>query len=85
MSSSSAPRTVLVVDDSAFMRKLVVDLIDGSGEFRVVGTARHGADALKKVHALAPDIVTMDVEMPEVDGLTALEQIMRESPRRDRG
>ena len=81
MSSSSALRTVLVVDDSAFMRKLVVDLIDGSGEFRVVGTARHGADALKKVHALAPDLITMDVEMPELDGLGALERIMRESPR----
>jgi two-component system chemotaxis response regulator CheB len=81
MSSSSALRTVLVVDDSAFMRKLVVDLINGSGEFRVVGTARHGADAIKKVNALSPDVVTMDIEMPELDGLAALERIMRESPR----
>ncbi len=81
MSSSSSLRTVLVVDDSAFMRKIVVDLIDGSGEFRVIGTARHGADALKKVRALEPDIVTMDIEMPELDGLAALERIMRDSPR----
>ena len=81
MSASSAVRTVLVVDDSAFMRKLVVELIDGSGEFHVVGTARHGADALTKIRTLAPDIVTMDVEMPELDGLAALERIMREAPR----
>ena len=81
MSPFNALRTVLVVDDSAFMRKLVVDLIDESGEFRVIGTARHGADALKKIHVLAPDIVTMDIEMPELDGLAALEIIMREAPR----
>lgn len=81
MSSSSRQPSVLVVDDSAFMRKLVSELIDGSDEFRVIGTARHGLDALQKVHALEPDIVTLDIEMPELDGLGALERIMRESPR----
>jgi two-component system chemotaxis response regulator CheB len=72
---------VLVVDDSAFMRKLVSELIEGSNEFSVVGTARHGLDALQKVRTLDPDIVTLDIEMPELDGLGALERIMREAPR----
>ncbi|MEO7040522.1 MAG: chemotaxis response regulator protein-glutamate methylesterase [Gemmatimonadaceae bacterium] len=81
MSSSSRLPTVLVVDDSAFMRKLVTELIEGSDEFRVIGTARHGIDALQKVQALQPDIVTLDIEMPELDGLGALERIMREAPR----
>ncbi len=81
MSSSNRTPSVLVVDDSAFMRKLVTELIEGSGEFRVVGTARHGLDALQKVQTLAPDIVTLDIEMPELDGLGALERIMREAPR----
>ena len=72
---------MLVVDDSAFMRKLVTELIEGSSEFRVVGTARHGLDALQKVQTLDPDIVTLDIEMPELDGLGALERIMREAPR----
>ena len=81
MSSSSRQPSVLVVDDSAFMRKLVTELIDGSDEFRVIGTARHGLDALQKVQALDPDIVTLDIEMPELDGLGALERIMRETPR----
>ena len=74
-------RTVLVVDDSAFMRKLVSDVVEASDEFRVVGTARNGLDALKQVHALDPDVVTLDVQMPELDGLQALGYIMSESPR----
>jgi two-component system chemotaxis response regulator CheB len=79
--SSSRLTTVLVVDDSAFMRKLVSEMVDGSGEFRVIGTARNGLEALKKVHSLDPDLVTLDIEMPELDGIGALGYIMSETPR----
>src|SRR4029078_3222405 len=63
------------------MRKLVSEILSTSGEFRVVGTARNGLDALKQIHALDPDIVTLDIEMPELDGLQALGYIMSETPR----
>jgi two-component system chemotaxis response regulator CheB len=78
--SRSKPR-VLVVDDSAFMRRLTSQIIDDSGEFVVAGTARNGYDALKQIHATEPDIVTLDVDMPELDGLSALGYIMSETPR----
>ena len=79
---SSAARTrVLVVDDSAFMRRLVSDVVTESGEFDVVGTARDGADALRQVMLLDPDVVTLDVDMPGHDGLEALQEIMRSAPR----
>ncbi len=72
---------MLVVDDSAFMRKVVTEIIDGSDAFRVIGTARNGHDALRQIHALDPEIVTLDVEMPELDGLQTLGYIMSEMPR----
>jgi two-component system chemotaxis response regulator CheB len=70
-----------VVDDSAFMRRLIARIIDGSPDFRVVGTARNGLDALKQIHTLDPQIVTLDVEMPELDGLQTLGYVMSETPR----
>ena len=73
--------TVLVVDDSAFMRQLIAEMVESSGEYRVVGTAADGMEALEQIRSLSPDIVTMDIEMPRLDGLQALEQIMKEMPR----
>jgi two-component system chemotaxis response regulator CheB len=78
---SSDASTVLVVDDSAFMRRLISQIVDASEQFRVVGTARNGLDALRQIHALDPQIVTLDVEMPELDGVQTLGYIMSETPR----
>ena len=79
--SSNPAHSVLVVDDSAFMRRLIAQIIDGAPDFHVVGTARNGLDALRQIHALDPQIVTLDVEMPELDGLQTLGYIMSETPR----
>lgn len=73
--------SVLVVDDSAFMRKLVSEVVESTAEFHVVGTARDGQDALRQIATLCPDLVTLDVDMPGLDGLAALEFIMRDHPR----
>ncbi len=79
--SSSETGSVLVVDDSAFMRKLISEMVASSGEFRVIATARNGLDAVEKVHKLSPDLVTLDIEMPQLDGIGALGYIMSEAPR----
>jgi two-component system chemotaxis response regulator CheB len=74
-------KRVLVVDDSAFMRGLVTEIVEFRDDFRVVGTASNGVEALERVSTLAPDIVTLDIAMPQMDGLVALERIMQEMPR----
>lgn len=71
---------VLIVDDSAFMRKLLSDVFAAEHDFTVVDTARNGKDAADKVKWLKPDVITMDVEMPVMDGIKALEVIMKEFP-----
>jgi two-component system chemotaxis response regulator CheB len=71
---------VLIVDDSAFMRKSLSLMLGADPEIEVVGTARDGLDGLEKVKNLSPDIVTLDIEMPRMDGLTALKRIMKECP-----
>lgn len=71
---------VLVTDDSIFMRKLISDLLQDHPDIEVIATARNGAEAIEKVKQLSPDVVTLDVEMPVMDGLEALKQMMAQSP-----
>lgn len=78
---SSRPHTVLVVDDSPFIRRVVRDVIAEAPDFTVVGEAADGYDALGQVHALQPDVVTLDVQMPGLDGLATLGYVMSEAPR----
>jgi two-component system chemotaxis response regulator CheB len=71
---------VLVVDDSTFYRRRVREILDGDRELEVVGEARNGRDALEKAEALKPDVITMDVEMPVMDGISAVKAIMEKRP-----
>lgn len=71
---------VLVVDDSAFMRTAISKMIRSDPALEVVDTARDGQEAIEKVAALKPDVMTLDVEMPRLDGISALRRIMAETP-----
>lgn len=75
------PITVLVVDDSAFMRQELKKILESDAEIKVIGIARNGKEAIEQTKALQPDVVTMDVNMPVMDGITSLQYIMMESPR----
>ncbi|ABI68191.1 protein-glutamate methylesterase/protein-glutamine glutaminase [Syntrophomonas wolfei] len=69
-------KKVLVVDDSAFMRKMIGDMINSDDELEIVGKAGNGQEALEKIRELQPDVVVMDIEMPVLDGLSTLSRIM---------
>ena len=69
---------VLVVDDSALMRKLIPQMLERDSSIHVVGTAMDGAFALKKIKELKPDAITLDLEMPRMDGIEVLRQIMHQ-------
>ncbi|OXS63237.1 protein-glutamate methylesterase/protein-glutamine glutaminase [Rossellomorea vietnamensis] len=73
-------KKVLVVDDSAFMRKLISEFLTSSKQLEVIGIARNGEDAIAKIKRLRPDVVTLDVEMPKMNGIDALKRIMEECP-----
>jgi len=75
------PIRVLVVDDSAFMRRIISEAIAAEPDMEVAGQAINGLDALIKVEQTQPDVVTLDVEMPEMDGLAALRHLMARYPR----
>jgi two-component system chemotaxis response regulator CheB len=71
---------VLVADDSAFMRRCLCDILESDGDIEVIDTARDGQEAVEKVLKHRPDVVTLDINMPRMDGLTALQYIMALSP-----
>jgi len=70
---------VLVVDDAAFMRKMVTDALSGGGH-EIVGEAANGAEAVTRFQELRPDVMTLDITMPEKDGLAALKEIIAVDP-----
>lgn len=81
MSGLNAPIRVLIVEDSPTYRDLLVSILQNSPGLQVVGTARNGAEAVRLARRLKPDVITMDVHMPEMDGFEATRQIMAEIPR----
>lgn len=74
------PVRVLIVDDSGFFRNRIADLLKDDSRIEVVGTAGNGLEAVQQVKLLKPDVVTMDVEMPQMNGIEALRKIMQQTP-----
>jgi two-component system chemotaxis response regulator CheB len=72
---------ILIVDDSVFMRTVIRDMVTKDPAIEVVGTAFNGEDALEKIQALEPDLVTLDIEMPKMNGLQVLEVLQKQKRR----
>ena len=75
-----APISLLIVDDSAIIRHMLTEILSGEPTIRIVGTACDPLDAREKIKQLNPDVITLDIEMPKMDGLTFLEKIMTLRP-----
>ena len=75
------PIRVLVVDDSVVIRRLVTDVLSGDPDIEVVGTAANGQIALGKVASLTPDAITLDIEMPIMDGIATVRALRRSGAR----
>ncbi len=73
---------VLVVDDSSFFRHRIIDILKAEEDVEIVGEASNGAEAVTQAAALSPDVITMDVQMPVMDGITAVRRIMESNPSR---
>jgi len=71
---------ILIVDDAAFMRMMVKNILVKEG-YEVVGEAENGVQAVEKYKELTPDLVTMDITMPEMDGISAVKEIMKTNPK----
>ncbi|MDD3553172.1 MAG: chemotaxis protein CheB [Deltaproteobacteria bacterium] len=81
MANSKDPVRVLIVDDTAFMRRALVDIFSRDADINVVGVASHGQEAIEAIELLSPDVITMDVDMPVMDGITAIKYIMVKNPK----
>jgi two-component system chemotaxis response regulator CheY len=74
------PTKVLIVDDAMFMRAILKDVLVNAGNFEVVGEATDGEEAVKFAKELNPDLITMDIVMPNMDGIEATKQIIKATP-----
>ncbi len=74
------PIKALIVDDALFMRKAITEILETDANLEIVGTARDGQDGLEKIKSLKPDVITLDIDMPRMDGLEAIRHIMIDSP-----
>lgn len=71
------PAKVLIVDDAMFMRAMIRDILVNSGRYEVAGEAANGEEAVAQYRALKPDLVTMDIVMPQMDGIEACKEILK--------
>ena len=76
--TAKRPIRVLVADDSALMRRTLRRIIEGDSELVLLDTARDGEDAVNKARELRPDVISMDINMPKLDGISALQTILSE-------